>query len=177
MNRIRVKRDPLLEISATERREMRKRHDGLYKTLDRYVHLNEMTGAELHCGVVGMDDPMDGGTMLAICTDIDISEIVHQQMRDIYFKAGDHITGNARIAAHRVLDQILNQMQADESQIGTLRFETQQDEVDLQIVVTAGDPYSSSLQDYVGRLIFLEVNSEQLMPARRPSANIKPLVN
>ena len=176
MKAIGIKRDPLV-ISPTERREMRKRHKRLYETLDRYVHNNEMTGAELHCGIIDGDDEVDGGTMLSICTDADIAQIVHQQMRDTYFKAGDHVSGNARIASHRVLDMVLNQMQADESAIGMRRFVTQQDQIELQIVVTAGDPYTDSVHDYVERLIVLEVNSEQLLPARRPSATPKALVN
>ena len=63
------------------------------------------------------------------------------------------------------------------SSVLTRELKRQQDQIELQIVVTAGDPYTDSVHDYVERLIVLEVNSEQLLPARRPSATPKALVN
>jgi hypothetical protein len=172
---IRVKADPTERISASDRAALRKRHKALYEQMDRFVNRQELGFSDFQVSRLDEAAGIDEGAMVMLVSNEDLAEIAYRQLSELYFPDDDKIPPIARIGAHRCLDRLLTGMDDQESSIASVRFEAQGDE--YQIVVTRRQPYTDSVEGYVERLIFLENNAEQLIPALRPKNIRKVLEN
>lgn len=166
---VKLNPDPVDHITASERRAMRARHKALYDQLDRFVNRTERTGVDFQVCKLDETSGLDEGTMLFLVTNEDLAEIGYRQLNELYFDTGDHIPAIARVGAHRHLDALMTGMREQESNIAASSFYTGENQEETwQVVVTKDQPYTDSVQRYVERLIFLENNAEQLIPALKP---------
>lgn len=150
-------------ISAKLRKDIRAVNKDLYEQLDRFLLMNAMTGAELHAAVMDEGQP-NQGAVLSLCMDEEVGKMVMDQLRDRYFDSGDRPNGNVRLACHRVLDSLLDGMDNSGSDIGSAAFRIEDQQ--FMLLVSGDDRYTGPLNQYVERLIFIEHNSEQLIPAQ-----------
>jgi hypothetical protein len=164
---IKLQPDPVDHITAAERRAMRARHKALYEQFDRFVNRTERLGIDFQVCKMGPEAGADDGSMVMLVSNEELAEIGYAQLNALYFGA-DHVPAIARVGAHRHLDAIMTGMAEQESNIAAASFDINDGEETWQIVVTKDQPYTDSVQRYVERLIFIENNKEQLIPALQP---------